>query len=271
MAFFFITATCVSSEDKRKQQLLLHAQFHKSFVWKEIMEKNLTNYTFVLPLFWTQQWIFKILKCCKKCEQSNDIWIFAPKIIMSSVEKLESEKLFSYRKSFISIFQMSLRFPRGLLFVRRTLFQKSNFCPKIQFWQKLYFQAYLNFSAQNWKIFFKKFRKLEFSDHRVEVWNSVFSVFLCCQGSLISLEFNYPRHIFLPFPSMSWSRRIDTKKEAKEAKQLHATLDRQNPWGMSADLSTSNLEKNPPVTLSSPPRKWFGSRVMMLVCFKYKG
>ena len=186
---------------------------------------------------------------------------------MSSVEKLESEKLFSYRKSFISIFQMSLRFPRGLLFVRRTLFQKSNCCPKIQFWQKLYFQAYLNFSVQTGRysrIFWKIRQKME-------DWNSVFSVFLCCQGSLISLEFNYPRHIFLPFPSMSWSRRIDTKKEAKEAKQLHATLDRQNPWGMSADLSTSNLEKNPPVTLSSPPRKWFGSRVMMLVCFKYKG
>ena len=158
MAFFFITATCVSSEDKRKQQLLLHAQFHKSFVWKEIMEKNLTNYTFVLPLFWTQQWIFKILKSYRKFELSNDIWIFAPKIRdeawflifkMSSVEKLESEKLFSYRKSFISIFQMSLRFPRGLLFVRRTLFQKSHFCPKIQFWQKLYFQIFFKKSFEN--------------------------------------------------------------------------------------------------------------------------
>ena len=120
---------------------------------------------------------------------------------MSSVEKLESEKLFSYRKSFISIFQMSLRFPRGLLFVRRTLFQKSNCCPKIQFWQKLYFQAYLNFSVQTGRysrIFWKIRQKME-------DWNSVFSVFLCCQGSLISLEFNYPRHIFLPFPSMSWS------------------------------------------------------------------
>ena len=30
---------------------------------------------------------------------------------------------------------------------------------------------------------------------------------------------------------------------SKSYKQLHATLDRQNPWGMSADLSTSNLKK----------------------------
>ena len=107
---------------------------------------------------------------------------------LSSVEKLESEKLFSYRKSFISIFQMSLRFPRGLLFPCLT------FC-------------------------------------------------LSRQPYFIRIQLSAP-YFSSRFPTawqQSSSRRIDTK--AKEAKQLHATLDRQNPWGMSADLSTSNLEK----------------------------
>ena len=140
--------------------------FINHFSWK----KKLTNYI-VLPLF-----------------EHNGFLEFISSVVF---HHHLGQKL--YRKSFISIFQMSLRFPRGLLFVRRTLCWKSNCCPKIQFWQKLYFQAYLNFSAQNWKIFFKKVSKFEFLDQSGVLEQCVFCLFvLSRQPYFIRIQLSAP-------------------------------------------------------------------------------
>ena len=58
-----------------------------------------------------------------------------------------------------------------------------------------------------------------------------------------------PNHPLLMYYNMHMSNTLSKKGTERELgvsksyKQLHATLDRQNPWGMSADLSTSNPKK----------------------------